>query len=669
MQEQKKPSLSQRLKRLFIGPPRAVDSSTFHKISLIAFFAWVGLGADGLSSSTYGPEEAFRVLQGHPYLGIFVAIATAVTVLIIGASYTQIIELFPSTTGSGGYIVASKFLSPRIGMVSGCALFIDYILTVTISIAAGAAAIFSFLPAEWYAWKLAFAIACILLLIILNLRGVKESVLTLAPIFTVFVITHVFIILYAVYAHSVNPSAFVNSVHMDIKNTSLELGFLGMILLLLRAFSMGAGTYTGIEAVSNGIPILREPKIQTAKRTMEYMMISLAFTAGGLMLAYIFYNVGPVEGKTFNAILLERLVPSLGDYGRYFMIITLVSEAALLVVAAQAGFIDGPRILANMALDGWVPKRFSLLSDRFVNQNGILIVGLGALVLMMITLGSVQFLVVLYSINVFLTFTLSMLGTQIFFWHAHHSRIKSWLRKFLVCLLGLIISVFILVSVTVMKFSEGGWLTLVITGATIYICLTIKRNYERREKLLQNLDTAILESRQLESETIVDVTKKAESSQRFDPNAKTAVILVHNFSGFGVHMIANVIRQFGNEFRNFVFVQIGIMDSGTFKGLSEVERLREHTKSEIDKYVMLMQRLGYHAEGFYSLGTDVADEVDRNVAPKILERYPNAVFFGGQIVFPKHSFMTRLLHNYTVFSIQRKLYRRGIPLVILPIKV
>src|ERR1700720_3362294 len=171
-------TLPKRVKDLVIGrSPSPHDRSVFHKLSLIAFLAWVGLGADGLSSSCYGPQEAFLALGTHPYLSIFVGLASALTVFIISTSYSQIIELFP--TGGGGYLVASKLLSPTVGMVFGCALLIDYVLTITISIAAGADALFSFLPSAWLSVKLEFAVAGVLMLTVLNLRGVKESVIPL----------------------------------------------------------------------------------------------------------------------------------------------------------------------------------------------------------------------------------------------------------------------------------------------------------------------------------------------------------------------------------------------------------------------------------------------------------------------------------------------------------
>src|SRR5512146_2854401 len=156
------PSLAAKLKTLIIGAARNPFSpSTYHSLSLAAFLAWVGLGSDGLSSSCYGPPAAFEALQGHPHLGIFVAIGISITLFVIGANYSQVVELFP--TGGGGYFVATKLLSPSLGMISGCALLIDYVLTIAISIASGTDAIFSFLPLPWHAYKLELAVAIIIL--------------------------------------------------------------------------------------------------------------------------------------------------------------------------------------------------------------------------------------------------------------------------------------------------------------------------------------------------------------------------------------------------------------------------------------------------------------------------------------------------------------------------
>src|SRR6188508_3633833 len=174
-----------RVLRFLLGPPKDVkDPHAFHKISLVALLAWVGLGADGLSSSAYGPDEAFRALGEHTGLAVFLAIATALTVFIISYGYSRIIEQFPS--GGGGYVVASKILGPRVGVVSGAALLVDYVLTITISIASGADQIFSFLPASFLPYKPPFAFAGLAVLWVMNLRGLKESVTAIAPVFALF---------------------------------------------------------------------------------------------------------------------------------------------------------------------------------------------------------------------------------------------------------------------------------------------------------------------------------------------------------------------------------------------------------------------------------------------------------------------------------------------------
>src|SRR3984893_18797193 len=160
------------LSDVLIGPPRDVrDPEIFHSLSLVAFLAWVGLGSDGLSSSCYGPEEAFLALGTHQYLAVFLALLMALTVFVISASYSQTIDRFPA--GGGGYLVATKLLGTYSGLVSGCALIVDYVLTIAISIASGADAIFSFLPPTWLPAKFFVAIAVVILMVAMNLRGVK----------------------------------------------------------------------------------------------------------------------------------------------------------------------------------------------------------------------------------------------------------------------------------------------------------------------------------------------------------------------------------------------------------------------------------------------------------------------------------------------------------------
>jgi amino acid transporter len=665
MEEHHDIPLGKRVRHAIIGQPRSPhDRGLFHKLSLIAFFAWVGLGADGISSSCYGPPEAFLTLGNHVYLAVFVALGTALTVFVISSSYSQIVELFP--TGGGGYVVASKLLSPKFGMISGCALLIDYVLTITVSVASGADALFSFLPPQWYASRLVLALGCVVLLTLMNMRGIRESVLPLVPIFLLFIITHAIVIVYGLATHLDGLPEVTRSAAADVRRTSAEIGFLGMIFLILRSYSMGAGTYTGIEAVSNGLPILREPREKTAKRTMFYMSISLAFMALGLTIGYLLFGAGFHPTKTLNAVLFESATAGWGRGGHIFVLVALISEAAILFVAAQTGFLDGPRVLANMAKDRWVPTQFSMLSDRFVTQNGILIMGGAAFLLMLLTHGSVRFLVVLYSINVFITFTLSQMGMVRHWWRERRAA-KRWLHKLLVNGVGLALTLFILASVVILKFHQGGWITLLITGALIALVTLIRRHYTYTARLLQRLDS-LVKVAEMPSAAVPPSLAEKKLTPEFDPKGRTAVLLVNGFSGLGLHTLLSIIKVFQDSFRNFIFIQIGVIDSGNFKGSSEIDNLKSYIDTEGNRYVEYMRRHGYYAESVTRIGVDVVEEV-ATIVPEIMERFPHTVFFGGQLVFPHETVFNRMLHNDTVFAVQRRLYSQGIPIVIMPIRV
>jgi amino acid transporter len=648
------------LKTLLFGGARSLgDSNLFHKVSLIALFAWVGLGADGLSSSCYGPEETFKALGPNTHLSVFVAAACVLTIVAICASYSQIIALFPS--GGGGYLVASKLLSPGAGVVSGCALLVDYVLTVTISVASGADALFSLLPASWQTGKIAFSVGGVLLLTLLNLRGVKESVLVWVPIFFVFVITHAVVILYAVATHASGFSAVVAATSAETHKVVHEAGWFGLFALLLKSYSMGAGTYTGIEAVSNGLPILREPRVQTGRRTMVYMGTSLAITVAGLLLAYILYGVSPVEGKTLNAVLCERLTAGWGhSWGLLFVLVALASEAALLIIAAQTGFLDGPRVMSNMALDRWFPTRFANLSDRFVTQNGVLMMGVTGLIIMVLTKGSVDLLVVLYSINVFITFSLSQLGMVIHWWQVRGAE-RGWFRKLLINGFGLSLTLFILISLTKVKFFEGGWITLVFTGFLVALAFGIKRHYNGVSDQLRRLDV-IVEVANAEAES------RAPKAGEPNPKGRTAVVLVNGYNGLGLHTALQIPRMFGNTFVNYVFIQVGAVDAGNFKGTTEIDALRQHTELGAARYVAWARAHGYGATALTTVSTDVMGEVMR-LASKAGELYPNHIFFAGQLLFRNETWLTKWLHNHSALLLQRRFFLLNLPIVVLPIRV
>src|SRR3981081_3848075 len=273
-------TLYERIRHILFGKPRDLnDRSMFHRITLIPFLAWVGLGADGLSSSAYGPEEAFKALGSHAHLGLYLAVATAATVFIISLAYNQVIELFP--TGGGGYRVATSLIGPRAGLVSGAALIVDYVLTIAISVASGVDALFSLLPTEASAFKLGTELVLVVVLLVMNMRGMKESIRILLPIFLGFFVTHAFLIGYGILGHSQGLALVVPNALAETGKLAHDIGWVAALSLFLRAYSLGGGTYTGIEAVSNNVQTLREPVVRTGKLTMFYMAASLAFTAGG----------------------------------------------------------------------------------------------------------------------------------------------------------------------------------------------------------------------------------------------------------------------------------------------------------------------------------------------------------------------------------------------------
>jgi hypothetical protein len=548
------PAIQAKIKTFLIGKPRDItDTSIFHHVTLVAFLAWVGLGADGLSSSCYGPPEMFHVLHDHPYLAVFLSLATIFTVVVISACYSHIIEEFPS--GGGGYLVASKLLGKPVGVISGCALLVDYVLTITVSVAAAGDALFGLMGENWLPWKLTFEITAIIVLIVLNLRGVKESVMVLLPIFILFLITHAIIILGVLGMHALDIGVIAQDVSREVSKSvnNPNFGLWAMLGLLLHAYSMGAGTYTGIEAVSNSMPVMREPRVITAKKTMIYMAASLSLTAGGLMLAYLMLNIqhifNPALGKTMNLVLSEQFMKELGLgnswAGGAFILATIFSEGTLLLVAAQAGFIDGPRVLANMAHDSWMPHWFANLSDRLATHNGIMLMGIAALAALVYTGGNVVTLVIMYSINVFLTFSLSMIGMCRHWWQVRHEN-PVWLRRFVLFFGGAVLCVSILGVTVFEKFDEGAWKTLFVTGCVIGLCFTIRWHYSGVIDRLHRLDDTLT---QLSSYGKPVTTPP-------DVNLPSAAILVGGYNGLGVHTTLNAVRFAPGHFKSLIFLSV-----------------------------------------------------------------------------------------------------------------
>ena len=656
------PSLLERAWNVLQGRPKNFrDPKIFHNISLIAFLAWVGLGADGLSSSAYGPDECFRALREHgnyTFLAVFLALATAVTVMILSISYSKIIEHFPS--GGGGYVVATKLLGRHAGVVSGSALLVDYVLTISVSIASGADAIFNMLPLGVHRFKLAVEIAAIVALILLNLRGVKESVTALLPIFLLFIVTHAILVTGGIATHFTHVAAVAGNVADGLHQGVSTLGVWGLFMIFTAAFARGSGTYTGIEAVSNGLQIMREPRVHTGKKTMVYMALSLAITSAGILLCYLLFDVAPSEGKTLNGVLVEAFAGNwqlLGlPLGKVFVLLVLASEGALLFVAAQTGFIDGPRVMSNMAVDSWLPRRFASLSDRLTTANGVVILGGAALVLLVATHGNLDTLVVMYAINVFVTFSLSQLGMARFWWQ-RSKVVQHWKRQFSLHGVALVLCLGILAFTIVQKFSQGAWVTLVVTAAIILLCLCIELHYQNIARQLRRLD-----------EELGDLGVIEGLGGEPDPLQPTAVLMVGSYGGIGIHSLLSIQRSYAGYFRNVIFVSVAVLDSGSFKGAEEIDKLQKLTRESLEKYVKLARGLGWNSSSRMASGLDPVKEATA-LCTGLAAEFPRSTFFAGKLIWKRETWWQRILHNETAYQIERRLHWKGLSMGVLPIRV
>lgn len=649
-----------KIKDIVIGKPLLISPKIKDHIALIAVFAWIGLGADGLSSTSYGPAEAYLALKDHPQIAIYLAIAIAVTILLISMAYSQVIELFPQ--GGGGYRVANNLIGETAGVISGSALIIDYILTISVSVASGVDAIFSLLPTFLLHYKLEVDLLMIIILMILNLRGMKESIKVLTPLFIGFLITHIFLIITGVMMKSNQLNAIIpNAIDESVKMNQ-SIGLFATIALCLKAYSLGGGTYTGLEAVSNNVNILAEPRVKTGKTTMFYMAVSLAFMGGGITLLYLLWQIKPIYGQTLNSVTFGNIIDHLG-WNAHILIIVLFFEAALLFVGANTGFLACPTIMANMAADKWLPKQFSKLSDRLVTQNGVFISGIASIIILLWARGRVSILVVLYSINVFLTFSLSLFGLCKY--HLQNRQLTNliWFKNFIVAAVGFIICTAILTITTVEKFAYGAWMTLVITIATINLCFFIRRHYRQTGNKLSQLNeqfSSYYQSSPIAVEKLIAIN---------DYNQKTAVLFVNKHYGVGINMVLWIQTNFPNLFKNFVFVTSGEIDNVVFtKNTVFKKEYRQDLENIIANYRYFATLHDLPSMGYFSYGVDNINEL-LSTTEQIKSNFSDIIFFGAKLIFTDENFWTRLLHNNTINSLQRELQLSGLNLIMIPLKI
>jgi amino acid transporter len=637
---------------LFLGKsvnPLSPDSRK--SVALIAFMAWIGLGADGLSSSCYGPALGFQALGHFQHLALYLAALTAITVFLIAISYNQVIELFPN--GGGGYKVANTLLGPAAGITSGAALIIDYLLTIAISVASAVEAISSTLPETWHIHKMFVEICVVAVLIYINLRGSKESIKVLLPIFLGFFLTHVAIILYGIIAHGAQFPDMVHQTVRESKEAGEKFGVIALLAILLRAYSHGSGTYTGLEAVSNNVNMLAEPRVKTGKLTMIYMACSLSFVAGGIILLYLLWHVKQISGQTLNAsVFAEILGPS--TFGHIGLMILMLFEMGLLVVGANTGFLGGPAVLANMSLDNWVPSSFSALSTRLVKQNGILFFGVFAAIVLVMTQGNVSDMVILYSVNVFITFSVSLFGLVVYWWKKREEKGK-WVRPFCLSFVATIVCVLILVITVCTNFFPSGILSLLLTALVVAIGYVCRRAYQRHNELKRNLDKSLE----------VKLGDREEVEIISDPSAPTAVFLVNRL-GAAMHTILWVERLFPNHFKNYVFLSYGMVDTGTFGSTKALEILQTQTSRVLKYLTYFSTQRGIATVVREEFGTQPIEDIVI-MAEKINKEFTNTVYFAARYIYPDENIFTRMMHSDFSLMVQRKLQNVGVKMLIVPL--
>jgi amino acid transporter len=446
---------------MILGTPLATAAERHERLGKVAGLAV--FSSDALSSVAYGTEEILWILvtagMAALSLGLPIMLAIVVLVIIVASSYWQTIHAYPS--GGGAYIVAKDNLGTLPGLTAGAALLIDYILTVAVSTAAGVAAITSAFP-PLYPWRVALCVLSVIGVTIANLRGLRES----GRLFTIptywFIVSMGVLILagfWRVVSGTVHPLPME-----EVKVTHVLTTF-----LILRAFASGCATLTGIEAVSNGIPAFRPPEPRNASITLAWMAGILGTTSVGMAFLAHIYRVIPRETETVVSMLARSIF---GESFLYFNI--QVATALILFLAVNTSFQDFPRLSSIMARDGFMPRQMANRGDRLVFSNGILILAALSIILLVVFQGSVNALIPLYAVGVFLSFTLSQSGM-----------VRHWLKEehpaphhIALNGLGALCTAVVTVVIAVTKFTHGAWMVVVLIPLIVLGLLRVRHHYE-----------------------------------------------------------------------------------------------------------------------------------------------------------------------------------------------
>ncbi len=450
-----------KIKQFFIGDPLTIDKIEEEQIP--KWKALAVLSSDALSSVAYATEEVLIALlmfsQAAMAWSMPMAIGVALLLLIITLSYQQTISAYPH--GGGAYTVAKENLGEIAGLVAGAALLIDYTLTVSVSVSAGVENIGSAFPLIAH-HKVIIGVLIVIIMMALNLRGIRESSNIFAYPTYFFIFSVVVLLVVGFYRIAIGDLPQ----QAPILNESYPMV---PIFLLLRAFASGCSALTGIEAISNGVPIFKKPSQTNAKITMIWMSAILGVFFLGITLMAHIYGIVPGHGETVMSLLARAVF---GTNALYYG--AQVAVALILLLAANTSYADFPRLSSLLAKDRFLPRQLSSIGDRLVFSNGIMGLTVSAAILIIIFKGSTHLLIPLYAVGVFLSFTLSQLGMII-----HHQKIreKHWQRGLVINALGAVTTFVVLIVITITKFTHGAWIIVLLIPTLVFFFRQIKRHY------------------------------------------------------------------------------------------------------------------------------------------------------------------------------------------------
>ncbi len=450
------------LKRLLVGKPLKSAENDEHKLTRFAALAL--LSSDALSSIAYGTEQIVVVLVALSAAAIWYSLPIAAFVIILlislTLSYRQIIHTYPH--GGGAYVVSSENLGKNAGLISGGSLLIDYMLTVAVSVSAGAEAITSAIPAL-YGHQVAISVTIVLLLMMLNLRGLRESAsFLLFPVYTFILVISLLIVvgLFNIVTGAVplQATALPGAVVPGVS-----------VALILRAFSSGSSSLTGVEAISNAVPFFKKPRAKNAAMTLTMMALILGFFFVGITFINYWYGIVPEKEVT----VLSQIGQAVFGHGILYYILQFAT-ALILAVAANTGFSAFPVLAYNLAKDKFMPHMYQDRGDRLGYSNGIITLALGSIVLLFIFNGSTERLIPLYSIGVFIPFALSQTG-MVIKWKKEG---KKWWTKSIANITGAFISYAIIAILFVYRLGDI-WPFFIIMPIVMFVFYKIHDHYKK----------------------------------------------------------------------------------------------------------------------------------------------------------------------------------------------